>query len=222
MCLPGYSLGAAGRGGAAVKINFRQSLAVVLLSLFTLSSHAADLAASVKERLAQPGVLRGDFEQNKQVSGFKKPLVSRGDFLVARDLGVLWRTKTPFASVLRLSRDEIVATQDGAVAFRLSASKEPSVRMINGLLFSLMNGDVSSLGELFKIEGGVNGKAWQLTLTPRQAALGKIMRKIELSGDQFVRRILLDEANGDQTAIQLSAQNTEPARLSGEERARFE
>ncbi|MEJ2791896.1 outer membrane lipoprotein carrier protein LolA [Iodobacter sp. LRB] len=205
-----------------MKINFRQSLAVVLLSLFTLSSHAADLAASVKERLAQPGVLRGDFEQNKQVSGFKKPLVSRGDFLVARDLGVLWRTKTPFASVLRLSRDEIVATQDGAVAFRLSASKEPSVRMINGLLFSLMNGDVSSLGELFKIEGGVNGKAWQLTLTPRQAALGKIMRKIELSGDQFVRRILLDEANGDQTAIQLSAQNTEPARLSGEERARFE
>ncbi|NHQ85423.1 outer membrane lipoprotein carrier protein LolA [Iodobacter sp. HSC-16F04] len=205
-----------------MKINFKHSLAIVLLSLFTFSSHAADLTASVKERLAQPGVLRGDFEQNKQVSGFKKPLVSRGDFLVARDLGVLWRTKTPFASTLKLSRDEIVATQDGAVAFRLSASKEPSVRMINGLLFSLMNGDVSSLGELFKIEGGVNGKAWQLTLTPRQAALGKIMRKIELSGDQFVRRILLDEANGDQTAIHLSAQNTEPAKLSSEEHTRFE
>ncbi|WP_165928638.1 outer membrane lipoprotein carrier protein LolA [Iodobacter fluviatilis] len=193
-----------------------------MLAIFTISSHAADLASSVKERLIQPEILRGDFEQNKQVSGFKKPLLSRGDFLVARDLGVFWRTKTPFASSLKLSRDEIVAKQDGAVAFRLSASKEPSVRMINGLLFSLMNGDIGSLGELFKIEGSVSGKSWQLTLTPKQAALSKIMRKIELSGDQFVRRILLDEANNDQTLIRFTAQNTEPATLSSEERARFE
>ncbi|AMC34392.1 outer membrane lipoprotein carrier protein LolA [Janthinobacterium sp. B9-8] len=203
-----------------MKINFKQSCAVVLFSLFAINSHAADLASSVKERLTQPEILRGDFEQNKQVSGFKKPLVSRGDFLAARDLGVLWRTKTPFASTLKLSRDEIVAKQDGAVAFRLSASKEPSVRMINGLLFSLMNGDVSSLGELFKIEGSINGKSWQLTLTPKQAALSKIMRKIELSGDQFVRRILLDEANNDQTLIRFTAQNTDA--ISLDERARFE
>ncbi|MDW5416442.1 outer membrane lipoprotein carrier protein LolA [Iodobacter sp. CM08] len=199
----------------------------ILMGLFfatlTLSVQATDLAASVKERLTQPAVLRGYFEQNKQVAGFKKPLISRGDFIVARDKGVLWRTKTPFAGTLRLSRDEIVAKQgDGEVAFRLSASKEPSVRMINGLLFSLLNGDVSSLGELFKIEGSVNGKSWQLLLTPKQAALGKIMRKIALSGDQFVRQIDLDEASGDQTTIRFTAQNTEPAKLSSDEMARFE
>ncbi|MCX7208121.1 MAG: outer membrane lipoprotein carrier protein LolA [Proteobacteria bacterium] len=203
-----------------MRINIKPFFLAALFSLLALSSHAADLAASVKERLAQPEILRGDFEQNKQVSGFKKPLISRGDFLAARDMGVLWRTKTPFASVLKLSRDEIVAKQEGAVAFRLSASKEPSVRMINGLLFSLMNGDVSSLSELFKIEGSINGKSWQLTLTPKQAALGKIMRKIELSGDQFVRRILLDEANNDQTLIRFTAQNTDA--ISVDERARFE
>ncbi|MFC7422173.1 outer membrane lipoprotein carrier protein LolA [Iodobacter arcticus] len=203
-----------------MKISIKHYLATALFSLITISSHAADLASSVKERLAQPDALRGEFEQNKQVSGFKKPLISRGDFLAARDMGVLWRTKTPFASTLKLSRDEIVAKQDGAVAFRLSASKEPSVRMINGLLFSLMNGDVSSLGELFKIEGSVNGKSWQLTLTPKQATLGKIMSKIELSGDQFVRRILLDEANNDQTLIRFTAQNTDA--ISLDERARFE
>lgn len=203
-----------------MKISIKHLFLATLFSLTTISSHAADLANSVKERLAQPEVLRGEFEQNKQVSGFKKPLVSRGDFLAARDMGVLWRTKTPFASVLKLSRDEIVAKQDGAVAFRLSASKEPSVRMINGLLFALMNGDVSSLGELFKIDGSVNGKSWQLTLTPKQATLGKIMRKIELSGDQFVRRILLDEANNDQTLIRFTAQNTDA--ISVDERARFE
>ncbi len=195
----------------------------LFFAALTLSVQATDLAASVKERLTQPAVLRGYFEQNKQVIGFKKPLISRGDFIVARDKGVLWRTKTPFAGTLRLSRDEIVAKQDdGEVAFRLSASKEPSVRMINGLLFSLLNGDVSSLGELFKIEGSVNGKSWQLLLTPKQAALGKIMRKIALSGDQFVRQIDLDEASGDQTTIRFTAQNTEPAKLSSDEMARFE
>jgi outer membrane lipoprotein-sorting protein len=189
--------------------------------LCTFSATAADLSASIKARLTQPEVISGQFEQSKQVAGFKKPLVSKGDFLVVRERGVLWRTLSPFASELKLSRDEIVARQNGEEVFRLNADKEPSVRMINGLLFSLMSGDIAGLNELFHMEGSVSAKSWQLELTPRQATLGKIMRKIELSGDQFVRRIDLDEANGDQTHIRFLAQTPHHA-LSAEERVHFE
>lgn len=194
----------------------------LFLCLAGLLTHAADLTANVRERLLRPAVLRGEFEQSKQVAGFKKPLLSKGNFLVARDQGVLWRTREPFASVLKLTRDEIVATQDGQIAFRLTASKEPTVRVINGLLFSLLNGDVNGLAEHFLINGEVHGKEWQLILTPKQAALAKIMRKIALNGDSYVRHIDIAEANGDQTVINFSSQNSEPAKLSADEVAQFE
>ncbi|MES2934355.1 MAG: outer membrane lipoprotein carrier protein LolA, partial [Pseudomonadota bacterium] len=181
-----------------------------------------DIAASVKDRLAQPAVLRGEFEQSKQVAGFKKPLLSRGDFLLARNRGVVWLTRQPFASVLKLTQDEIVATQGGQVAFRLSASKEPTVRIINGVLFSLLNGDLSGLTEHFKIDGSIDGKEWKLSLTPKQAGLAKMMTRIELAGDRYVRRIDIDEANGDKTAIRFSAHNVEPASLRPDEVSQFE
>ena len=182
----------------------------------------AAVVQAVRERLVQVPVLRGEFEQSKQVQGFAKPLVSRGSFLVARERGVLWQTRTPFASQLRLTRDEIVATQNGAVAFRLDASKEPSVRVINGLMFSLLNGDLGGLAEHFRIEGAAEGRAWRLQLVPRQAALARLMNRIELAGDQHVRSIRIDEANGDRTAIRFSAQSSEPAALQADEAARFD
>lgn len=194
---------------------------LLLLSLSACAS-AADLMADVRARLAQPSVLRGEFEQSKQVQGFKKPLQSKGDFLVARDRGVIWRTREPFAGVLKLTANEIVATQGGDVAFRLSANTEPTVRVINGLMFALLNGDVTALGEQFKMDGSVDAKSWTLTLVPKQAAFAKILTRVELGGDQYVRRVVLDEANGDRTTIRFHGQVVEPAKLSTDEAARFE
>ena len=194
----------------------------ILLFVLASLANAADLMADVGERLGQPAVLRGEFEQSKQVAGFKKALLSKGDFLVARDRGVIWRTREPFPSVLKLTPNEIVATQGGAVAFRLSANTEPTVRIINGLMFSLLNGDVAALGEQFKIAGAVEAKSWSLTLVPKQAAFAKILARIELSGDVYVRRIAMDEANGDRTVIQFNKQTPEPVKLSMDEAARFD
>ncbi len=193
--------------------------AVLLLSI---AAHAADLTADVRTRLAQPAVLRGEFEQSKQVQGFKKPLQSKGDFLVARERGVIWRTREPFAGVLKLTPTEIVATQGSDVAFRLSATTEPTVRVINGLLFALLNGDVAALDAQFKMEGSVQAKTWTLNLVPKQAAFTKILTHVELSGDLYVRRVVLDEANGDRTTIVFRGQVVEPVKLTADEAARFE
>lgn len=186
------------------------------------AAQAADLVAGVRERLAQPALLRGDFTQSKSVAGFRKPLASNGDFLVSRERGVLWHTRKPFAGELRMTRNEIVATQDGRVAFQLDAGREPSVRVINNLMFSLLGGDVLALKEYFTIDGKLSGKSWSLTLTPRHAALAKSMRRVDLSGDRYVRQITIDESNGDSTHIQFSALRRPPPALTAEEAARFD
>jgi len=184
-------------------------MALLGLALPVAVQAAPDLAQAVRERLQQPEWLRGDFTQAKKVPGFAKPLVSSGNFVAARGRGVLWRTVKPFASELRLTQNEIRATQGGQTAMKLDASREPAVRVINTLMFALLNGDVSGLAELFELSGSTKGAGWQLALVPRPGALQQVLKKVELEGDGFVRRIQLFEANGDESLIQLANQRTD-------------
>jgi hypothetical protein len=197
----------------------KKLLITLLLTASCLPAGAADLVNSIRTQLVQPAVLRGQFEQNKLVNGFKKPLRSSGDFLVARNRGVLWNTRAPFSSQLRLTRNEIVATQDGQIAFRLNASKEPSVRMINSLMFSLLSGEVGELQRQFRLSGSSSPTGWKLQLIPLQAGLAKVMSQITLSGDKFVRNIEISEASGDKTRIHFLAQTTTQNRLTPQEDA---
>jgi hypothetical protein len=184
---------------------------LLIAALPAAAAAAPDLAQQVRERLQQPEWLRGEFMQTKKVPGFAKPLVSRGDFVLARGRGVLWRTTQPFASELRLTRDEIRATQGGQTALRLDASREPAVRLINTLMFALLDGDVSGLAGVFELGGAVKGASWQLALLPRPGPLQQVLKKVELEGDGFVRRIRLFEANGDESLIQLANQRGDGA-----------
>lgn len=182
----------------------------LLLSLLPLTAAAQpDLAQAVRERLQRPEWLRGDFTQTKKVPGFAKPLVSTGNFVAARGRGVLWRTLKPFASELRLTQHEIRATQGGQTAMRLDAAREPAVRVINTLMFALLNGDVGSLADLFELSGGTQGATWRLALVPKPGALQQVLKRVELEGDGFVRRIQLFEANGDESVIQLADPRTD-------------
>jgi len=189
----------------------RRLLALAALSAIGLPATAlaatdeATLMKGVQARLRQPEWLRGDFEQSKQVPGFKKPVVSRGDFVVARGRGVLWRTRTPFESELRLTRDEIRASQGGATSMKMDAQREPALRLVNEMMFALLGGDVGALAKLFTLDGELTGAAaWKLDLRPRQAAWLQVLQRLALSGDTHVRAVELVEAGGDVTRISFS------------------
>ena len=181
------------------------------------------IAAEVRRRLLDEPVLRGEFEQRKTVKGFRNPLVSRGDFLIARQRGVVWRTREPFASSLVVTRDRMLLRQaDGSVASRLSAKDEPALRAINETLFALMAADLQTLAQRFRIEGELQGsEGWRLVLAPRDAALAQWVARIEMEGDRFLRQVRLSEGQGDSSVIRFS-QHTASAALTREEEARFD
>ncbi len=191
-----------------------------LLVLVLVVSATPDVAAQVKERLDTGAVVHGRFEQQKQVKGFKRPLVSTGDFVVARGHGVRWHTASPFDSVLTVRPDDIRSTQGGAEVFSLSASKEPTVRVINQVLFALLAGDVEVLRTHFEVKGTIDAKAWHLELTPKAKALEKVLARIALEGDGFVRSLELTEGSGDVTRIRVDEPSSAQA-LSAEEQAGF-
>jgi hypothetical protein len=183
------------------------------------TSQAAAPIAKIQAMLAKPEQLCGRFEQSKQLAGMKKPLLSTGRFCVVAGKGVLWRTLKPFPNTLRLKRDEIVHLQGDRVAMRLDASQEPTVRMINGVLFSLLAGDLGQLETLFEVDGSVTDSGWKVALKARSAALARAIGAISLDGAAYVRTIHMVEESGDRTDIVFSDIKTGPAAVLPEEAA---
>ena len=184
-------------------------------------AQAAAPVAKIQAMLAKPPIMCGRFDQTKQLAGMKKPLASNGRFCVVAGKGVLWRTLQPFPSTLRLTRDEIVNYQGDRVAMRLDAKTEPTVRMINNVLFSLLSGDLGQLESLFEVDGTVDATSWNVALKARQAALEKAIGTIKLDGGAYVKNIVMSEAGGDKTSIVFSAIQTGEAAMTKEEAALF-
>ena len=92
-------------------------------------------------------------------------------------------------TLLRLTRDEIVHFQGERVAMRLDAKQEPTVRMINSVLFSLLSGDLAQLDTLFEVDGATDDNSWKVALKPREPALAKAIGDISLDGGAYVKNI---------------------------------
>ena len=194
--------------------------AAVALAMFNPAQAAAPVA-KIQAMLAKPAIMCGRFDQTKQLAGMKKPLASNGRFCVVAGKGVLWRTLQPFPSTLRLTRDEIVNYQGDRIAMRLDAKTEPTVRMINNVLFSLLSGDLGQLESLFEVDGTIDGGSWNVALKARQAALEKAIGTIKLDGGAYVKNIVMSEAGGDKTSIVFSAIQTGETAMTKEEAALF-
>jgi len=199
-----------------------RKLALLFCALLMAAlAKAAAPVQKIEAMLDKPKVLCGRFEQNKQLAGMKKPLASVGRFCVVSGKRVLWRTLQPFPSTLRLTRDEIVNFQGDRVAMRLDARQEPTVRMINSVLFSMLAGNLSQLDNLFDVDGAIEGNSWRVTLKAREPALAKAIGAISLSGDNYVRGIKIDEAGGDHTMISFSGMQSGEQAMQPEEAALF-
>lgn len=219
---------AVGREKRASGRRLRHALTWTLLLSLALAAlpwaRAADDLALIRKRVAQVAVLRGDFEQEKRIDGFKNPLRSQGNFLLARDKGVVWSTVKPFPSEIVLTRDRILSRQrDGSARIEMDARQQPALRSVNLMMFALMSGDADALSSRFDISVQAQaGDAWRMTLRPKPGALARSFESIVLEGDRFVRRVDMEEASGDRTRLTFLNLSETPARLSAQEAKRFD
>lgn len=204
----------------------RRALLAALAALACLPAlpvQAADTLGAIAARLADAPVIRGRFEQQRQLAGFTNPLVSRGDFVLARERGLAWATREPIVSSFLVSPTQLVVRgADGQVQQRLAADEQPAMRVVGESMIAVLRGDLSALSKRFALEAKLAGKdGWALTLTPTDSGIRRAFARIELSGDRFVRSIRLEEAGGDATQIRLLEPVAAP-KLSAAEAQRFE
>lgn len=183
---------------------------------------AHELLAQVRQRVYNAPVVRGGFEQLKSVKGFKQPLRSSGDFIVARGKGIVWHVQQPFESVLVVKPDSLQSRgSDGKVTMQMRAQDEPVLRTVNAMLFAVMSANLAELAQHFEVTGQVNSKSWTLHLVPRDPTLAQWLSAVDLQGNQFVQEVKLQELRGDASMIRILSPGAENA-LRPQDAAQFE
>lgn len=186
---------------------------------------SAQSLREISAQLSTSSLLRGDFAQTKHIEGFRNPLRSAGRFILAREHGVVWDTRTPFPSTMVLSQEQLLSRQsDGSVQVLLSAADSGAMGALHGLLMALIVADFDRLSAQFEIQvlPSTSTSGWALQLQPTDASLQQTFVQIELHGDQFVRQVRMTEAAGDQTQIEFTELQTEPSELSPAEAELFD
>lgn len=182
------------------------------LMLSSSLSHAFGLQ-DLRKQLSEPEVIKGPFIQEKHLRALPQPLVSNGQFVLARDYGLLWLLHTPLKQDYRLNAQGI-ARRD-ASGWQTVPTRSAGTEQ-NKLFFAVLQGDSSGLERDFELDLKGQAQDWQLSLTPRSLVLKQIFTRIEIHGGQFVDRIQLLETQGDSTVLRMPSSTS--TRLSDAER----
>lgn len=191
---------------------------LLLLSLTTLA-HAFDLQ-QLSEQLAKPSVIHGRFVQEKHLRSLPQPLTSKGDFVLAKDFGLLWLLKTPLKQDYRITSAGIARrAMDEDGHWQMLPGKSAGAEQ-NRLFLAVLQGDSSGLQRDFDLHVTGDAQAWQLTLVPRSLLLQQVFKQINIDGGALVQRIELLETQGDSTLLKM-IDSTSATPLSDSERADF-
>lgn len=174
-------------------------LLLVLCLLHTASAQAFDLA-QLSQQLREPAVVRGQFTQEKHLRALPLPLVSRGEFVLARDHGLLWLLRQPLQQDYRISAAGIAQRSESGWQ---PAGQQGASRRQNELFLAVLGGDAEALQRDFDLDLQGSHEAWTLTLTPRARLLQQIFSAIQIQGGASVARIELLETQGDSTLLLL-------------------
>jgi len=196
---------------------FGKGLCTFLLLSLTTLAHAFDLQ-QLSEQLAKPSVIHGAFVQEKHLRSLPQPLTSKGNFVLAKEFGLLWLLNTPLKQDYRINSAGI-ARRDTDGSWQMVPGKTAGAEQ-NRLFLAVLQGDSSGLQRDFELHLSGDAQAWQLTLIPRSLLLQQIFKQINIDGGALVKRIELLETQGDSTLLKM-IDSTSAKPLSDSERADF-
>lgn len=175
-------------------------LALGLLLTLTANAQTFDLA-QLSAQLREPVVIRGDFTQEKHLRALPQPLISRGQFVLARAHGLLWLLREPLLQDYRISASGIA--QRELDTWQQTNQQAAGARQ-SQLFLAVLQGDIDALQRDFELQLSGTAQAWELVLSPQSQLLKQIFTAIRISGGATAERIELLEAQGDSTVLLLN------------------
>lgn len=179
-----------------------------------------DELGKIFNQVAKHTLVRAKFTQQKKLANTDKVFHSSGDITFAKNQGVLWLMARPVKADLIMTQHHVVQ-KTANTQNKISLAQNQYAGVANVFL-QILTGNQESLLKNFTLEkASYRSDQWQLVLSPKNSTLKKLFNKIELSGADFVKQIIIDEKQGGKTTITLSSQSVGTA-LNANEVALFE
>jgi len=176
-----------------------RAIVFVLAAVLALPSPPHADVASVCPTLG-PGVnLYGQFIQEQHLKGLTAPLKTEGSFVVAPDLGIIWRSEQPVHSVTVITAAGMRRIVNGNEVQRLSSARAPAFAHVYELLERAMMGDWSPIEKDFTVEYTGDRQSWRVVLTPlrSEGPLAARLTSVVLTGDGRIDTVDINRVNGD-------------------------
>lgn len=189
-----------------IKGVLKGSLVAALAALvFGAETLAFDLQALSKS-LASAQLTTGHFVQERELTGFPKPMRTEGVYFLDLKKGIVWETLKPFANTLIFSEKGIKRiNKHGAQV--ISAQDIPYLKTVNALMLSLFSAQTESLNKDFDILLEGSSARWSMTLVPKKtSALATVFNSLEITGAASPQSIKMVNRQNETTRLQLSKQ----------------
>ena len=195
------------------------------LSLFAAPASGQLSLERVAELLSKSKVTRGQFVLERTAANGKS-LKSSGDFVIASDNGIIWKTTKPIKSTQVVAKDFALTESAGGKRVKTDAGKNPVYKQMALLTSSLWQGDLAAAQEAADIKFRSDKNNWQIEMFPKdqavQMALEKIVVEGTCSGGQAAATKMQMFLKGGNSATYLMSSQTFSASLTAAERAYFD
>ncbi|WP_347554529.1 outer membrane lipoprotein carrier protein LolA [Robbsia sp. KACC 23696] len=187
----------------------------------------AALVQRIAAQLGRHPVVQSRYTQTQTRAALRRPLISAGTLLFARDSGVVWTVSRPVQAVYAITdhgvrqvadaapaagadtRNVVTAGRVGQAGASDSVPASPpangmpakappaAAAQVSGMMRSMLGGDLSALYSQFDVSAQGTVARWRLRLTPNQPQIATAVRQIDLEGSDFVTSLDIVQANGD-------------------------
>ena len=149
-----------------------------------------------------------DFVQTKTLSILDETITSRGLMLYRQDNRLRWEYHAPYHSIFILD-DRKILMQAGEDRNVIDVESSKLFREIVKIMMNSVSGNGLTDARSFTARYHRDSDStWRITLIPVQREIRKMFSVIELTfntGNYSVDKVRMEESNGDETIIELSA-----------------
>lgn len=178
------------------------ALGTVIFSAETLAFDLQTLSKS----LGSAQLTTGHFVQERELTGFPKPMRTEGVYFLDLKKGIVWETLKPFANTMIFSEKGIKSVNKHGTQV-ISAQDIPYLKTVNALMLALFSAQTERLDKDFDILLKGSSAHWTMTLVPKKtSALATVFKTMEITGAASPQSIIMLNRQNETTHLQLSKQ----------------
>lgn len=178
------------------------ALGTVIFSAETLAFDLQTLSKS----LGSAQLTTGHFVQERELTGFPKPMRTEGVYFLDLKKGIVWETLKPFANTMIFSEKGIKSVNKHGTQV-ISAQDIPYLKTVNALMLALFSAQAERLNKDFDIHLKGSSAHWTMRLVPKKtSALATVFKTMEITGAASPESIKMVNRQNETTRLQLSKQ----------------